>query len=147
MNTKSNSTLNALNETKDLWNTMTFGSLVHSLRISDKISQVVLAKKLGISKQFLSDVEHNRKDVGISFAKKIAEALDYSIEPLIELLIRDQLRRQHLNYIVELKKVTWATRQELVEAAWIVIVSSALLGVFIASMDLIVSRLLALVIR
>jgi hypothetical protein len=46
------------------------------------------------------------KDVGISFAKKIAEALDYSIEPLIELLIRDQLRKQHLNYIVELKKAS-----------------------------------------
>jgi transcriptional regulator with XRE-family HTH domain len=106
MNTKSNNTLNALDETKSLWNTMTFGGLVHSLRISDEISQVVLAKKIGVSKQFLSDVEHNRKDVGISFAKKIAEALDYSIEPLIELLIRDQLRRQHLNYIVELKKVS-----------------------------------------
>ena len=105
MNIKHNDTLNALDETKGIWDTMTFGGLVHSLRISDEISQVDLAKQIGVSKQFLSDVEHNRKDVGISFAKKIAEALDYSIEPLIELLIRDQLRRQHLNYIVDLKKV------------------------------------------
>ncbi len=105
MNTESIDSLNALDETKDTWDKMTFGGLIHSLRMSDEISQVALAKKLGISKQFLSDVEHNRKDVGISFAKKIAEALDYSIEPLIELLIRDQLRRQHLNYIVDLKKV------------------------------------------
>ncbi len=106
MNTKFNDTLDALIETKKVWDTMTFGGLVHSLRISDEISQVVLAKKIGVSKQFLSDVEHNRKDVGIGFAKKIAEALDYSIEPLIELLIRDQLKRQHLNYIVELKKAS-----------------------------------------
>ena len=77
--------------------------LVHSLRISDEITQVAMSKKNGISKQFLSDVEHNRKDVGIAFAKKVADALGYSIEPLIELLIRDQLRRQHLNYIVVLK--------------------------------------------
>jgi transcriptional regulator with XRE-family HTH domain len=105
MNIKQNDTLNALDETKKIWDNMTFGGLVRSLRISDEISQVALAKKIGVSKQFLSDVEHNRKDVGISFAKKMAEALDYSIEPLIELLIRDQLKRQHLNYVIDLKKV------------------------------------------
>jgi transcriptional regulator with XRE-family HTH domain len=106
MNTKMNDPIDALGATKSLWETMTFGSLIHSLRISDEITQVELAKKIGVSKQFLSDVEHNRKDVGISFAKKVAEALGYSIEPLIELLIRDQLKRQHLNYTVELKKAS-----------------------------------------
>ena len=106
MNTKSTDTVNALEATKEVWNNMTFGGLIYSLRISDEITQVNLAKKIGVSKQFLSDVEHNRKDVGISFAKKVSDALGYSIEPLIELLIRDQLRRQHLNYIVELKKAS-----------------------------------------
>lgn len=85
---------------------MTFGGLVYSLRISDEITQVELAKKGGLSKQFLSDVEHNRKDVGIAYAKKISVALGYSIVPLIELLIRDQLRRHHLDYIVELKRAS-----------------------------------------
>ena len=106
MNTKSNETVNALDATQDVWNEMTFGGLVHSLRISDEITQVELAKRVGVSKQFLSDVEHNRKDVGINFAKKISDTLGYSIEPLIELLIKDQLKRQHLNYIVELKKAS-----------------------------------------
>lgn len=105
MSTKSNS-FNALEATKDTWDSMTFGGLVHSLRMSDEITQVDLAKRLGVSKQFLSDVEHNRKDVGITFAKKISDVLGYSIEPLIELLIRDQLRRQHLNYTVELRKAS-----------------------------------------
>ncbi len=106
MNTKLNNTVNALEATKDVWEKMTFGGLIHSLRMSDDITQVELAKRIGVSKQFLSDVEHNRKDVGISFAKKISEALEYSIEPLIELLIRDQLRKQNLNYTVELKKAS-----------------------------------------
>ena len=106
MNTKSNNLLNALEETQDIWETMTLGSLIRSIRMSDEITQVELAKKVGISKQFLSDVEHDRKDVGISFAKKISEALGYSIEPFIELLIRNQLKRQDLNYIVELKKAS-----------------------------------------
>lgn len=105
MNTSSIS-MNALDATKSTWGKMTFGGLIHSLRLSDEITQVELAKMLGISKQFLSDVEHNRKDVGIAFAKKVADALGYSVEPLIELLIRDQLKKQHLNYIVELKHVS-----------------------------------------
>ncbi|MFA5960982.1 MAG: helix-turn-helix transcriptional regulator [Tatlockia sp.] len=106
MSTKLNTSINALEATKDTWNEMSFGGLVRSLRISDEISQVELARKIGVSKQFLSDVERNRKEVGIEFAKKISDGLGYSIEPLIELLIRDQLRKQHLNYIVELKKVS-----------------------------------------
>lgn len=101
-----NDSLNALEATKETWNAMTFGGLIRSLRISDEITQVELANRVGVSKQFLSDVEKNRKDVGIAFAKKISDVLGYSIEPLIELLIRDQLKRQQLNYIVELKHVS-----------------------------------------
>ncbi|STX55796.1 anaerobic benzoate catabolism transcriptional regulator [Legionella beliardensis] len=104
MTTKRSQAVDALVATQDIWEAMTFGGLIRSLRLSDEMTQVELAKKIGVSKQFLSDVEHNRKDIGISFAKKISDALGYSIEPLLELLIRDQLRSQHLNYIVELRK-------------------------------------------
>ena len=101
-----NHSIDAIDATKDIWDEMTFGSLIRSLRMSDEISQVELAKKLNVSKQFLSDVEHNRKDVGISFAKNVSSVLGYSIEPLLELLIRQQLKRQHLNYTVEIKKAS-----------------------------------------
>jgi transcriptional regulator with XRE-family HTH domain len=106
MPTKIHKTLDAFEVTQDVWEKMTFGGLIRSLRMSDEISQAELAKKLRVSRQFLSDVEHNRKDVGISFAKKVASALGYSIEPLLELLIRQQLKRQHLNYIVEIRKAS-----------------------------------------
>lgn len=106
MATKSNNAIDALEATKHIWNKMTFGRLIRSLRISDEISQIELAKKIGVSKQFLNDIEHNRKDVGIGFAKKIASALGYSIEPFLELLIKQQLKRQRLNYIVEIKKAS-----------------------------------------
>jgi len=39
--------------------------------------------------------------------------------------------------VAELKKVSWTTRQEVLHSAWIVIVSSAFLGVFIAVTDLV----------
>jgi transcriptional regulator with XRE-family HTH domain len=103
---RNNGSIDAITATQDVWDSMTFGGLIRSLRLSDGISQVELAKNLGISKQFLSDVEHNRKEVGIAFAKNVSSVLGYSIEPLLELLIRQQLKRQHLHYIVEIKKAS-----------------------------------------
>ena len=47
----------------------------------------------------------------------------------------------------ELKKVNWATRQELIDATWIVLISSAVLGVFIGSCDFVLSKGLSLIIR
>lgn len=49
--------------------------------------------------------------------------------------------------VTELKKVSWSTRQELIDAAWVVIVSSFVLGIYIGVIDLALSRLLALIIR
>jgi len=106
MSTKRNDTVDALEATKDVWEKMTFGGFIRSLRMCDEITQVELAKKLGVSKQFLNDVEHNRKEVGFAFAKKISSTLGYSIETFLELLIRQQLKKQHLHYIVEIKKAS-----------------------------------------
>lgn len=48
---------------------------------------------------------------------------------------------------VELKKVSWLTRQELTDATWIVILSSIFLGIFIGGTDFVLSKLLSLIIR
>ena len=47
---------------------------------------------------------------------------------------------------VELKKVSWSTRKDLIDATWIVILSSILLGIFIGGTDFVLSKLLGLVI-
>jgi preprotein translocase subunit SecE len=44
---------------------------------------------------------------------------------------------------IELKKVSWTTRRELIDSTWVVIVSSLLLGAFIATTDLVLSRMIA----
>lgn len=41
--------------------------------------------------------------------------------------------------IAELKKVSWSTRQEVIEATWVVLVSAAFLGLFIATADFFLS--------
>jgi len=52
-----------------------------------------------------------------------------------------------MEVVAELKKVSWSTKQELVEATWIVLVSSAVLGVFIGMTDFVLSKLMGLLIQ
>jgi transcriptional regulator with XRE-family HTH domain len=81
----------------------TFGSLVRSMRESDEISQAELARNLGVSRQFLNAVEMGRSNVALDFAKRVAEALGYSVEPFAETLIQDQLRKAGIDCKIALK--------------------------------------------
>jgi len=77
------------------------GELIRSLRECDEISQVILAEKLKVSRQFLSDVEHGRKVVGVEFAKKLSKALGYPIETFLQPIINAQLKRAGIKCQVE----------------------------------------------
>ena len=48
---------------------------------------------------------------------------------------------------VELKKVSWLSRQELIDATWVVLLSSIVLGIFIGCADFALSKFLSLIIR
>jgi preprotein translocase subunit SecE len=48
--------------------------------------------------------------------------------------------------IVELKKVSWSTRKDVVDATWIVFLSAIFLGIFIGVADFVLSKLLELII-
>ncbi len=49
--------------------------------------------------------------------------------------------------MVELKKVSWSTRQELRDSTLIVIFSSLFLGIFIAVIDLVLSKGIFFIVR
>lgn len=48
---------------------------------------------------------------------------------------------------VELKKVSWSTKQELIDATWIVLISTFALGIYIGAIDFVLSKFLGLIIR
>ena len=48
---------------------------------------------------------------------------------------------------VEMQKVSWSDRKELIGSTGIVIISTALLAVFIGIVDLILSRVMSLLLR
>jgi preprotein translocase SecE subunit len=49
--------------------------------------------------------------------------------------------------VVELKKVSWSTRQELIDATWIVVISTACLMVYIGAIDFALSKFLGVIIK
>ena len=58
-----------------------------------------------------------------------------------------KIKKFILEVTVELKKVSWTTRKDLVDATKVVIVSSFFLGLFIAGTDFVLSKMLGLLIR
>lgn len=48
--------------------------------------------------------------------------------------------------IVELKKVSWPTRKELIDATWIVLISSIIMTLFIGGTDFVLSKFLSILI-
>ena len=58
-----------------------------------------------------------------------------------------KIKKFILEVSTELKKVTWSTRKDLIDATWIVIISSLFLGLFIGGTDFVLSKLLGIIIR
>ena len=68
---------------------LTFGMAVESLRIRDDLSQTTFAKKLGLSRQYLCDVEKGRRMVSPEQAARFAKAFGHPPEVLVRLALQD----------------------------------------------------------
>ena len=68
---------------------LTFGGLIEAMRQADEMSQVEFAKKLGISKQHLCDIEKRRKFVSPERAAKFAKILGHSEKSFVALALQD----------------------------------------------------------
>ena len=82
---------------------LTLGTCLWSIRVSDDKSQTAFAKELGISSQYLCDVEHGRKTVSPKKAKEFALKLRYMPEQFVELAIQDMLDQEGIEMKVQLK--------------------------------------------
>ncbi|MCK5580619.1 MAG: preprotein translocase subunit SecE [Candidatus Omnitrophica bacterium] len=58
-----------------------------------------------------------------------------------------KIKKFFAEVIVELKKVSWSTKQELKNAAWLIFVSTAFLIVFIATTDFMLSKIVGVLIN
>jgi len=81
---------------------LTLGRLLLSIRLGEETSQVKFAKKLGVSKAHLCDVEKDRRVVSAGRAYAWAQRLGYSPEQFVELALEASLKREGLKYKVKL---------------------------------------------
>ncbi len=84
---------------------ISFGEMLHSLRISKEQSQVALAGSLGISKQELCNIEKGRKIVSVERAKNFAEALEMPPKVFAKYALQDQLNLAGIEGEVEINDV------------------------------------------
>jgi transcriptional regulator with XRE-family HTH domain len=68
---------------------LTFGGLIEAMRQAEEMPQVEFAKKLGISKQHLCDIEKGRKFVSPERAAKFARILGHSERSFVALALQD----------------------------------------------------------
>ena len=83
---------------------ITFGSLLTAYRLSEGMTQVEMAHLLEISKQSLCDLEKGRTIPTIARTTHIAKKLKVLPESFIRVVMEDLLRRENLNFEVELHK-------------------------------------------
>ena len=98
-------TILAEEATKEIRKTKTLGKVMKAFRETQGISQCQLADRIGVSKQFLSDIENDRKNIGVPFIRKFAEELGFSPESFIRIYVQDFLKKAGLSeYEIHLTK-------------------------------------------
>ena len=76
---------------------LNLGEFLRAHRLGEEMTQVEFAELLGVSKQRLCDIEHNRANVSIKLAKSFARKLKLPPEWLVKLTLQDQLNREGVN--------------------------------------------------
>ena len=82
---------------------ITFASYVRSMRTGLDLSQVAMARKLGMSRSTLCDIEKGRHLVSVGLAAKIAKKCGFSTHMAVKYALQDQLTKAHLKMTVEIR--------------------------------------------
>jgi len=83
---------------------LTLRGLLHAIREGEEMSQVAFAEKLGVSRQYICDIEHGRRFVSPKAAYQYAKKLGYSKEQFVRFALQDSLDNDGLPYMIEIHK-------------------------------------------
>ncbi len=82
---------------------LTFGRMLRSIRLGEEMNQTDFAKRLGVSKAHLCDIELGRRGVAPARAWGWGKKLGYSPEQFVELALEANLAKDGLRYKVKLE--------------------------------------------
>lgn len=80
---------------------LSFGGALSAVRKTEGESLASFAKRLGISRSHLSDIEHGRRSVSLERAARFATALEQSQSQFVRLALQDQVRDAGLKLRVD----------------------------------------------
>jgi len=100
MRTKKSETMKFLEETSG--RPLTVGGLLESIRLGEEMSQIVFAKKLGVSPSHLCDIEKGRKVISPERAARFAKILGRSPEQFVRLSLQELVDEAGLKMKVNL---------------------------------------------
>ena len=72
-------------------------------RETDEVSQADIARRVGVSRGLICDIEKSRRIPPAKLVVKIAKALGYSEKVLLKYLLQDQLREAKVKFRVVLE--------------------------------------------
>ena len=84
-------------------NGLSFSKFLEAIRLGEGASLSEFAKKLGVSRSHLCDIEQGRKTVSPARAAKFARQLGYSEKHFIALALQDIVHKDGFKFIVKLE--------------------------------------------
>ena len=82
---------------------LTLGAFLEAIRLGEKLSQAEFARRLGISRSHLCDIEKGRKVVGAERAVRFASELGYSQAQFLQLSLQAMLAESGLKFSVTVR--------------------------------------------
>lgn len=82
---------------------LTLSRLLTAIRQSEEMSQVEFAKLLGVSRQYLCDIEHDRRSISPKAAVAFAKKLKYSPQQFVRLCLQDLVNRDGLKLKIDVQ--------------------------------------------
>ncbi|MBF0441770.1 MAG: helix-turn-helix transcriptional regulator [Oligoflexales bacterium] len=95
---------NARKFLKDLVGDLTFGELLRSERKCEELTQEQLAKKIGVTKQAISNFESSKDFPKKEILKKIARFFKMDEETYVRYIVQDMLNKKGITGYTVVKK-------------------------------------------
>lgn len=82
---------------------LTFGRMLRSFRACEELSQAEMARRTGLPRQHLCDIERGRRAVSAERAAELATALGQSVPLFVTFALQDQLKSAGLKLRVKVE--------------------------------------------
>jgi transcriptional regulator with XRE-family HTH domain len=93
----------ALKFMEELNGPVTVGTLIRAYRTRNDLTLEALAKIIGQSKSYVSDLEHDRKPVSITQLRVFAEKMGESVELFAKVWIEQRLKEANIDGLFDFK--------------------------------------------